>query len=274
MEAALQWTAFAVFSAIAIAGALGMTSTMGMFRSGVFLMASFFGVAGLFILLSADLLAWLTVMMYVGGLLVMILFMVLVSSDPGGDMMASMMSLSGPERVFSLGLARAAADAEAPQDGHGGEAPEHGDGHADATSRTSHGLGTTGMSHEDTSMFTPVKRSAMLAAALLGANLVGLVVLRPEWRVASAVPDPDSARRVGHLLMGKYMLAFEGAGLLILLGVYGGVLAARPGRHTGARDRAAIEAASEAAPEPVGGGEAPDERPPPAHDHGGHGARA
>lgn len=45
-----------------------MTMTMSMFRSGVFLMASFIGVAGLFILLSADLIGLLQVMMYVGGI--------------------------------------------------------------------------------------------------------------------------------------------------------------------------------------------------------------
>ncbi len=102
----LQWITFGLFAFVAIAGALGMTTTMSMFRSGIFLMASFTGVAGLFILLLADLLALLQVMMYIGGMLVMILFMVLVSHDPGGAMMAGMMPLRGPERLFSLGLAQ------------------------------------------------------------------------------------------------------------------------------------------------------------------------
>ena len=54
-----QWIAFVVFGLIALAGALGMATTMSMFRSGIFLMASFMGVAGLFILLLADLLGFL-----------------------------------------------------------------------------------------------------------------------------------------------------------------------------------------------------------------------
>lgn len=68
MAAAFQAIAFTVFAFVATAGALGMTMTMSMFRSGVFLMASFIGVAGLFILLSADLIGLLQVMMYVGGI--------------------------------------------------------------------------------------------------------------------------------------------------------------------------------------------------------------
>jgi NADH-quinone oxidoreductase subunit J len=103
---AAQYVAFTMLAFIAIAGALGMTTTMSMFRSAIFLMASFIGVGGLFILLMADLLGMLQVMMYIGGMLVMALFMVLFSGDPGGAMMTSMMSLPLPEKVFSLGLKR------------------------------------------------------------------------------------------------------------------------------------------------------------------------
>ena len=42
-------------------------------------------------------------MMYIGGMLVMILFMALFSHDPGGDMMAGM-DLPLVEKFFSLGL--------------------------------------------------------------------------------------------------------------------------------------------------------------------------
>lgn len=290
MDAAVQWIAFVVLSAVAIGGALGMTTTMGMFRSGIFLMASFFGVAGLFLLLSADLLGWLTVMMYVGGMLVMILFMVLVSADPGGDMMTSMMKLSGPEKLFSLGLERAAVggDGHARADGGGGghagqdggaDGAHHGGGDdQDRGGHQGHGGGMGGMSHEDMAMFTPAKRWAAGAALVLGAALVALVVWRPAFPTVNEAPDPASAKRVGKLLMGKYMMAFEGAGLMILLGVYGGVLAARPGRHTGARDRRRLEAASEAEPEPIGGGaaapgphpSAPRPSAPEPGSHGGH----
>ncbi|WP_415790132.1 NADH-quinone oxidoreductase subunit J, partial [Deinococcus saxicola] len=103
-----------------------MTTTMSMFRSGIFLMASFIGVAGLFILLSADLIGLLQIMMYIGGMLVMILFMLLFSMDPGGAMMAGM-DMSPVERLFSRGL-KPTGDS----DGHQGH-DMAGMGHGDAS---------------------------------------------------------------------------------------------------------------------------------------------
>jgi len=75
MTARFEIIAFTVSAFIAIAGALGMTTTMSMFRSGIFLMASFIGVAGPVhpALRRPD--GVLQVMMYIGGVLVMILFM-------------------------------------------------------------------------------------------------------------------------------------------------------------------------------------------------------
>ncbi len=101
-----EMIAFGLSAFITVAGALGMATTMSMFRSGIFLMASFMGAAGLFILLSADLLGVLQIMMYIGGMLIMILFMVLFMPDPGGAMMADMPGMMTPiEKFFSLGLA-------------------------------------------------------------------------------------------------------------------------------------------------------------------------
>lgn len=222
----LQGVVFGLFALISVLGALGMATTMSMFRSGVFLMGSFVGVAGLFVLLLADLVALLQVMMYVGGMLVMILFMVLWSHDPGGEMMTRMMKLPLVERLFSAGLA------------HGGG--EGGGQHADMD-----------MDMEEMSMFTPVKRQAAALALVVGALLLGLVLARPAFPVAEGTPDPDAARRVGELLMHRYMLAFEGAGLLILLGIFGSVLLSRPAEHPDARDRAHLRAAVDERPAPA-----------------------
>lgn len=210
--AVAEWAAFVILAFIAVAGALGMATTMSMFRSGIFLMGSFIGVAGLFILLSADLLGLLQIMMYIGGMLVMILFMVLFSHDPGGSMMAGM-DMSLVERLFSLGLSSGTAEMDQ------GEMGDMGD--------------MAGMDHGemDMSMTTPMKRYAAGLAVVVGAGLVALLVLRPAWPISSATPDPESARMVGGLLMGKYMMAFEGAGLLILVGIFSAVLLARPGRY-------------------------------------------
>ena len=227
--------AFALSAFIAIAGALGMATTMSMFRSAIFLMASFMGVAGLFILLSADLLGLLQIMMYIGGMLMMVLFMVLFMPDPGGAMMAGMPEMMLPiERFFSLGLAQKKTSHHAP-----GDSTEQ---------NSSHDMDDMDMS--EMSMVTPVRGWAALLALATGGVLVALLVLRPSWPLSAAVPDPRSAQQVGSLLMDKYMIGFEGAGFLILIGIVGAVLAAHSGQHPDPGDRQA-RVAVDAPPPPI-----------------------
>jgi NADH-quinone oxidoreductase subunit J len=99
MSGLLEWILFLSFSLIAIVTAAGMLLTMSMYRAGLALMASFVALAGLFILLGAALLAAIQIMMNVGGMLVMVLFMVMIMMDPGGEMMWAMkrdMHIAGP----------------------------------------------------------------------------------------------------------------------------------------------------------------------------------
>jgi len=90
MTGILEWIIFLALSLIAVMTAAGMLLTMSMYRAGLALMASFVALAGLFILLGADLLAAIQIMMNVGGMLVMVLFMVMIMRDPGGEMMWAM----------------------------------------------------------------------------------------------------------------------------------------------------------------------------------------
>ncbi len=260
--------AFGLSACIAIAGGLGMATTMSMFRSGIFLMASFLGVAALFILLSADLLGLLQIMMYIGGMLVMILFMVLFMHDPGGAMMAGMSGMMTPvERFFSLGLTpRQEAGERHQDDAHGAhvqdkqqeehEHQHHGHQHSgpganEADTESGHGnhgqmggmsmggMSMGGMDMSDMSMVTPVRGWAAWIALATGFVLVALLLLRPVWRISAALPDPRSPEQVGSLLMGRYMIGFEGAGFLILIGIVGATLMAHTRRHPDRADRAA-----------------------------------
>jgi len=244
---ALQWLAFLIMAIIAIAGALGMTTTMSMFRSGIFLMGSFLGVAGLFILLLADLLALLQVMMYIGGMLVMILFMVLFAHDPGGDKMADM-QMSLVERLFTLGIPPAKSDGHGP--GHNAEQQQHEEMEANEHDQSGGSGGMQAMSGMDMSMTTEIKSLAAGVGLLTGIFLVGLVILRPAWAQTGIMPELNSAEQVGNMLMGKYMMAFEGAGLLILVGIFGAVLLARAGRFAKDVDRKKM-VAEDAAPQPI-----------------------
>lgn len=304
---AAQLFAFTLLSLIALLGALGMAATMSMFRSGIFLMASFIGTAGLFILLSADLLGVLQVMMYIGGMLVMVLFMVLFMHDPGGSMMAGM-KLPLVERFFSRGLlprdepgggdphahtahqqgghepqpehaqpmehtdegmtrgaGRSAAPAHDEMD-HGapaanrdhsmmvhetpGDEPRGRASHAGEFGSTEHEhMAAGGMDMSDMSMVTPVRPLAVLLGTLTGMFFVVLLLLRPAWPTVDAHPDPNSAEQVGLLLMDKYMMAFEGAGLLILIGIFGAVYLGRPDRHPSASGREARVGVNELPPD-------------------------
>ena len=107
----------------------------------------------------------------------------------------------------------------------------------------SHDHSDMDMGDMDMSMVTPVRPWAAALGIATGATLVLLLLIRPAWPVVNAVntlPDPDSARRVGDLLMSKYMMAFEGAGLLILVGIFGAVFIARPDKHPSPKSRAAF----------------------------------
>ena len=269
MTAAFEIVTFALFAFVAVVGALGMATTMSMFRSGIFLMASFMGVAGLFILLSADLIGLLQIMMYIGGMLIMILFMVLFMHDPGGAMMAGM-EMSLVESWFSKGLTPRAPEhsehdhherhdddgmQQEQHAGHGMHHERHGDDEKRAAHGQSHGgsdgkMDMDGMDMSDMSMVTPVRSVAVWLAVAVAAVLVAMLLWRPAWRVVQATPDPDSARQVGRLLMEKYMVAFEGAGTLILIGIFGAVLLARPSSHPDDPSRRARVAVA-ANPEPI-----------------------
>ena len=95
------------------------------------------------------------------------------------------------------------------------------------------------------------KKPAAVLATLIGLGLGALVLLRPAWPVTEALPDQRSAEIIGDLLMNKYMIAFEGAGLLILLGIFGAVYLARPGRYPDSTGRDEILAAVDEVPAPI-----------------------
>lgn len=87
MSGIIEWIIFGALALVAVVTAASMLITMSMYRAGLALMASFMALAGLFILLGADLLFAIQVMMTIGGMMIMMLFMVMLMMDPGGEMM-------------------------------------------------------------------------------------------------------------------------------------------------------------------------------------------
>ena len=71
--------AFGLFAWLAIAGCVVCIFERSVVRSAFSLMATFIGVAGLFLLLGADFLAMAQILIYVGGILALLLFGVMLS---------------------------------------------------------------------------------------------------------------------------------------------------------------------------------------------------
>lgn len=231
MNPATEWTLFLLLSAGAIGGAYRMLRTMSMVRAGLFLMGSFCAVAGLFLLLSADLIAAMQIMMYVGGMLVMIVFMVMMSPDPGG----SMMGIAPPEEVHPE------HDIHGHQEKGGNDeyfCPMHPEvrskepdqcpkcGMKLQPTKKPEGMGGMGDMQMDMAMTHEFTRPAAIMGAVIGAVLFALLI-SPPWPSAPPVGSPNSALIVGQELLGRYMIAFEGAAILIITGLVGAVILGR-----------------------------------------------
>ncbi len=70
---------FYLFAALTVASAAVMVFSRNVVYSAVSLLFTFFGVAGLYVFLAADFLAVVQLMIYVGGILVLLLFGVMLS---------------------------------------------------------------------------------------------------------------------------------------------------------------------------------------------------
>lgn len=79
LELNAQSIAFAIFSILTLAGAIGVVANHNLFRGAIWLIISFFGVAGFFVLLSAPFLAAVQVLVYIGAIAILITFAVMLT---------------------------------------------------------------------------------------------------------------------------------------------------------------------------------------------------
>lgn len=75
---------FYIFAAITILSALFVVTTRNIVHSAFYLLFTFFGVAGIYVLLGADFIAIAQIMVYVGGILILILFGVMLTNKITG----------------------------------------------------------------------------------------------------------------------------------------------------------------------------------------------
>lgn len=78
-ELNLVTIAFFVFSFITLAGAYAVVTNKNLFRGTIWLMVSLFGVAGLFLTLSAPFLAAVQILVYIGAIAILFTFAVMLT---------------------------------------------------------------------------------------------------------------------------------------------------------------------------------------------------
>jgi NADH-quinone oxidoreductase subunit J len=79
IELNIQTIVFFVFSLFTLGGGLGVVTTRNLMHAALWLILSLFGVAGLFVLLSAPFLAAIQVLVYIGAIAILIVFAVMLT---------------------------------------------------------------------------------------------------------------------------------------------------------------------------------------------------
>ena len=72
---------FYLFATLTIVSALMVVSSNNIVHSAFYLLATFFGVSGLYVLLGADFVAVTQIMVYIGGILILLLFGVMLTTN-------------------------------------------------------------------------------------------------------------------------------------------------------------------------------------------------
>lgn len=72
---------FYLFAAVTIVSGLMVVSSGNIVSSAYYLLATLFGISGLYVLLGADFVAVTQIMVYIGGILILLLFGVMLTSD-------------------------------------------------------------------------------------------------------------------------------------------------------------------------------------------------
>ena len=76
-----QQVAFIIISALTLSSAVVVVTNRNLFRAAIALMASFLGVAGLYILLDAGFLAVAQIIVYIGAISILIIFAIMAASS-------------------------------------------------------------------------------------------------------------------------------------------------------------------------------------------------
>jgi NADH:ubiquinone oxidoreductase subunit 6 (subunit J) len=104
----LGWEAlaFGIFTIISIGGGIGVVTSRNLVRGAIWLIVSFFGTAGFFVLLSAPFLAAVQILVYIGAIGILFTFAVMLTRSMTNitDRFNNQVWLAGLAGAFLFGL--------------------------------------------------------------------------------------------------------------------------------------------------------------------------
>ena len=193
-----QDVVFWILSVMAVVGALGVVMVPDLFRAALLLIVVFIAVAGLFILLSAEFLAVVQVLIYVGAIAILIIFAVMLTRDVQHGNLPNRMQM--PAAVLAA-LLFAALVAVA-----------------------------VGTQWE----FLPAEQQERVDLVQTSA----VTTLTGDVLTEAGITAPEEQSEVQHagladLLISDYVLPFEAVSLLLLAALIGALVLVRPNPGTG-----------------------------------------
>ena len=193
----VQDIVFWILSLMAIVGSLGVVLGSNLFRAALLLIVVFVAVAGMFILLSAEFLAVVQILIYVGAIAILIIFAVMLTRDVQRGNLPNRMHI--PAAVFAalLFTALVAVTVETKWDFLPAE-------------------------HQERVELVQVSAVTIITDEVL--NDEGLSLQEQEEIQESGLAD---------LLISDYVLPFEAVSVLLLAALIGALVLVRPDRGTG-----------------------------------------
>ena len=193
----VQDIVFWILSLMAIVGSLGVVLVSNLFRAALLLIVVFVAVAGMFILLSAEFLAVVQILIYVGAIAILIIFAVMLTRDVQRGNLPNRMHI--PAAVFAalLFTALVAVAVDTKWDFLPAE-------------------------HQERVELVQVSAVPIITDEVL--NDEGLSLQEQEEIQGSGLAD---------LLISDYVLPFEAVSVLLLAALIGALVLVRPDRGTG-----------------------------------------
>ncbi len=193
-----QDVVFWILSVMAVVGALGVVMVPDLFRAALLLIVVFIAVAGFFILLSAEFLAVVQVLIYVGAIAILIIFAVMLTRDVQHGNLPNRMQMPAAVLAALLFAALVAVAVDTQWE------------------------------------FLPAEQQERVDLVQTSA----VTTLTGDVLTEAGITAPEEQSEVQHagladLLISDYVLPFEAVSLLLLAALIGALVLVRPNPGTG-----------------------------------------